>query len=130
MDWFYALPEYRQRIYVILIGAILLTLPCYCLGIVLLILAPAEPTPVPTPAGGGALLPTTSLPPTLTRLPTFTPAGTATSLPLASPILPQVARSTLTSNFHLDRDTERHGLASPPLWRIGGRPGAGTVSAA
>ena len=45
MDWFRSLPAYRQKIYALLIGAILLTLPCYCTGVLLLVLAPAQPGP-------------------------------------------------------------------------------------
>jgi len=43
MDWFRSLPEYRRKIYLLLIVAILLTLPCYCIGLALLIMAPAAP---------------------------------------------------------------------------------------
>ena len=42
IEWFRSQPEYRQRIYALLVGIILLTLPCYCTGFVLLVLAPAR----------------------------------------------------------------------------------------
>ena len=54
MDWFRSLPDYRRKIYLLLIVAILLTLPCYCIGLALLILAPEETAPPSaTPVGSG-----------------------------------------------------------------------------
>jgi len=54
MDWFRSLPEYRRKIFFLLVVAILLTLPCYCIGLALLILAPEETAPPPAaPAGSG-----------------------------------------------------------------------------
>ena len=86
MDRFRSLPTYRQRIYALLIGAILITLPCYCTGVILLVLAPAMPTPQlpPTWTPIPTLTPTPSIQPTLTPLPTFTPAITETPRPGAS----------------------------------------------
>ncbi|HFE66598.1 MAG TPA: hypothetical protein ENJ93_04980 [Chloroflexi bacterium] len=82
----------RRRTYAILIGIILLTLPCYVLGAGLLYIAPESggdgglETPV-TPSDITAVPTNTNtplpLPPTLTSVPTTTP-GT----PTASPTLP------------------------------------------
>ena len=56
MDWFRSLPDYRRKIYLLLIVAILLTLPCYCVGLVLLTQAPEETAPPSSlPAGSGLL---------------------------------------------------------------------------
>lgn len=82
----------RRRTYAILIGIILLTLPCYLLGAGLLFVAPESGgdgglgTPVAPP--DTTVFPTNTntplpLPPTLTSVPTTTP-GT----PTASPTLP------------------------------------------
>ena len=62
MDWYRSLPDYRRKTYLLLIVAILLTLPCYCIGLALLILGPEgspspEATPTGTEASDGGLLP-------------------------------------------------------------------------
>ncbi len=80
MDRFRALPDDRQRLYLLLIGAILLTLPCYCLGFLLLVVAPSPATPMPPPTWTRFLLAT--LTPTATTHWTATPA-----LPSATPRL-------------------------------------------
>lgn len=83
MDWFRSLPRYRQRIYLLLIGAILVTLPCWCLGILLLVLAPAEPTPPPSPTLSGFV----------PEAPTFGPsplAGISQPTPSGASILPAI----------------------------------------
>ncbi len=55
MDWFRSAPDYRRKIYLLLIIAILLTLPCYCIGLVLLIMAPEEAVPPSATPGGSEL---------------------------------------------------------------------------
>jgi hypothetical protein len=55
MDWFRSLPAYRRKIYLLLIVAILLTLPCYCIGLALLIQAPEETAPPSGSPGGSEL---------------------------------------------------------------------------
>ncbi len=55
MDWFRSAPDYRRKIYLLLIIAILLTLPCYCIGLVLLIMAPEETVPPSATPGGSEL---------------------------------------------------------------------------
>jgi hypothetical protein len=55
MDWFRSLPEYRRKIFLLLIVAILLTLPCYCIGLALLILAPEETAPPPAAPAGSVI---------------------------------------------------------------------------
>lgn len=106
MNWFRNLPEYRQRYYALLTGAILLTLPCYCTGLLFLILATAQPThtlpfltPTP-PSAASATLPlaaltltaflssTRALSPTLASSPgateTLIPTRVATAMPTAA----------------------------------------------
>jgi hypothetical protein len=52
MNWYRSLPDYRRKILLLLIVAILLTLPCYCIGLALLLVPPEESAPPPpTPAG-------------------------------------------------------------------------------
>ncbi|MGQ9600010.1 MAG: hypothetical protein ACUVWZ_11415, partial [Anaerolineae bacterium] len=105
MDRFRALPGYRQRLYLLLISAILLTLPCYCIGILLLVVAPPLSTPIPPPTWT-RFLPVT-LPPTATTRSTATPAlpsstprlgasATFTSTPTRTPVFTPTASRTPT----------------------------------
>ena len=81
----------HQRTYYLLVAIILLTLPCYCVGIVLFALAPdAVPLPPPivtatpstTPDATTVQTPVLPTPiPTITRLATQTPAGPTATLP-------------------------------------------------
>lgn len=56
MDWFRSLPDYRRKVYLLLIVAILLTLPCYCIGLMLLALAPEGTAPPSSLPGGSGQL--------------------------------------------------------------------------
>src|SRR3974377_1106920 len=96
MGWFDGLPPRQRRLYLILIGIIALTLPCYCLGISALALAPSgrapaavtgTPTLQPTSGPATATLPanatleptpTNWVPPTITDTPPPGPTATAT----------------------------------------------------
>ena len=85
MNWFRSLPQYRQRYYALLVGAILLTLPCYCTGLLLFIMSPSQPTPTqppwtPTPlqAASATLLPAAL---TLTAFPTQIPSASPSPEP-------------------------------------------------
>lgn len=47
--WLNSLPPGKRNIYAVLLGIILLTIPCYCLGIAALAAAPPVEVPTPTP---------------------------------------------------------------------------------
>src|SRR5512139_2032904 len=76
MGWFDGLPPRQRRLYLTLIGIIALTLPCYCIGVAALALAPSgrapativgTPTPAATSSAATATLPAnTTLEPTPT----------------------------------------------------------------
>jgi len=95
-NWFRSLPSYRQRIYALLVGAIALTLPCYCIGVVLLVLAPAQPTPALPPTWTPILTPTATFTPTVTPQSTFTPTITETPRRGASATFTTTASPTIT----------------------------------
>ena len=82
----------RQTTRMALMAIILLTLPCYCLGMVLLALAPSggKSTPAPT----NPTLSSSTLLPALTA--TFTPFRTAT--PLGGPLGPTPPQLWLPTN--------------------------------
>ncbi|RMF01103.1 MAG: hypothetical protein D6768_11355, partial [Chloroflexi bacterium] len=107
-DWFNNQPQQKRAIYGVLIGIILMTIPCYCLGLIALatapqveIIGPAVPgitptattplfvtaTPSNTPVPATAT-PTQPKPPTATLEPTptqsFPPTITPTFTPLPS----------------------------------------------
>ena len=105
----------RRRTYTVLIGIIVLTLPCYCAGIVALMLAPGEGAPPTLPA---VLSPTPTetatvvdIPGTLTAIPTatrFTPTPlpstpdqftTPTTLPSATPTPTETPTSEPTATL-------------------------------
>ena len=97
----------RRRTYAILIGIILLTLPCYVLGAGLLYIAPESggdsnlETPVVPP--DLTVFPTNTatplpLPPTLTAVPTTTP-GTPTASPTLPPTPEQFETPTVPPTF-------------------------------
>jgi hypothetical protein len=56
MDWYRSLPDYRRKILLLLIVAILLTLPCYCIGLTLLLWGPEEAPPPSTDPAGAQLM--------------------------------------------------------------------------
>jgi hypothetical protein len=83
----------RQTTRLVLLAIILLTVPCYCLGAVLLAYAPADKgrTAVPTdPTLGGA----TASP----GIPTYTPFLTATYTPYRQPLQPTPPQLYLPTN--------------------------------
>jgi len=76
----------RRRTYAILIGVILLTVPCYCAGVVALILAPDETAVIPT------ITPTATITATNTQLPAPNPL---TAVPTNNPTITPGATETL-----------------------------------
>src|SRR3990170_5258697 len=83
-------PTARNRFRFILAIITLATLPCYCLGLIAVSLAPERglvPTPTSTPtltwtvtaSPTGTLSPTTTFTASPTATPTFTPTGTTTT---------------------------------------------------
>ena len=83
----------RQTTRLVLLAVILLTVPCYCLGAVLLAYAPTDRgrTPLPTdPTLGGA----TASP----GVPTYTPFLTATYTPFRLPLQPTPPQLFLPTN--------------------------------
>jgi hypothetical protein len=102
MNWFGSVSSRQRRTYTILISIIVLTAPCYCIGLIALALAPGtrasrSPTsPVIAavtlpPAATLRLMPTDGQPHTLTPTPTSSPTSTGT--PTSSPT---VSRPTET----------------------------------
>ncbi|HRO24412.1 MAG TPA: hypothetical protein PLR07_08975 [Promineifilum sp.] len=107
----------RRRTYAILVGIILLTVPCYLSGIVLLSRAPnrggsptleantATPTASPTPTRGGTQLPPAiisltppgSPTPQATITSSITPTPTDTSTPTDTPTLTPTPTDTSTA---------------------------------
>ena len=76
MGWFDGLPPRQRRLYFTFIGIIALTLPCYCIGIGALALAPSGRAPT-TAAGTPTVTPptvaaTATLPANNTLVPTPT----------------------------------------------------------
>ena len=76
-QWLASLPAGKRHIYFLLLGIILITIPCYCLGIAALAGAPPVQVPTPTPfreaPGPTMTLPSLSVPspePTETIMPT------------------------------------------------------------
>ncbi len=91
MNWLTKLPEQKRTAYTLLLVIILLTLPCYCLGVSALLVAPGRGsegqsrfTSVPTTTTGASLSPEdTPLPsaPVPTPMASFTPGPSPTGLP-------------------------------------------------
>lgn len=87
----------QHRLYALLGGVILATLPCYCLGVILLELrlGPSatatpffQPTTTPSPTAPPTATPTSIRPPTATsapQTPYLTPTNTFTPSPVPSP---------------------------------------------
>ena len=81
------IPPAKQRLYVLLVGIILASVPCYCLGFAAISQAPPEETPTPTtPIETHQVTPSTSVPeinatPTSTATETITPTSTRFSPP-------------------------------------------------
>ncbi len=72
----------QRTIRIVLLVIILLTLPCYCLGAILLATAPESQA---TRSGGGTPVPTLG---GVTASPTVTPFSLATPTPLGGPLRP------------------------------------------
>jgi len=97
-EWFKSLPAEKRNVYAVLLGIILLTIPCYCLGIAALAAAPPVELPTPTPFGFTATPASTADLPSLVpdvATPTGTPAPadgtpTATLEPTPTQIFPTV----------------------------------------
>ncbi|MFN2115791.1 MAG: hypothetical protein ACK2T6_08745 [Anaerolineae bacterium] len=100
-DWLDRQPSSRRRLYSLLIAIILLTLPCYAAGILLLVLSDAEPSPAvptvePLPTAMTPIVGTADpdqMAPTpvqrqVTSTPTEDAAGTPTPTP--RPVLPEI----------------------------------------
>lgn len=91
MNWLTKLPEQKRTAYTLLLVIILLTLPCYCLGVSALLVAPGRGsedqslfTSVPTTTAGASQSPEdTPLPsaPVSTPMASFTPGPSPTGLP-------------------------------------------------
>ena len=90
-EWYSQLNPMQRTTYALLLAVALLTVPCYCLGIVMLLQAPPA-RPVPTPRvirlspspTHTPLLPTLSPTPTQPPLPTRTPTATLEPTPTQS----------------------------------------------
>ena len=115
-EWYGRLSKRQRTTYGLLVALLLLTIPCYCLGFVVLGNAPPLPwltptvratvslptptSPVPTAMAtlSPAVLPTETLEPTPTQFfPTVVPAPTPTEAPIATLTLtPVPATATLT----------------------------------
>ena len=65
--WFSGLPKQKRNIYAVLLGIILTTIPCYCIGLIALATAPRSQLPTPTRI---AIPSTSPTPPTTVQ---FTP---------------------------------------------------------
>lgn len=91
-------PSKRYRTRILLVIAILATLPCYCLGVIVLQFAPVHnlTTLTPTPTSTETLTPTATQTstPTHTPFPTFTP--TLTPTPTSTRTTTPTATSTST----------------------------------
>lgn len=90
-EWYSRLSPMQRKTYALLLAVALLTVPCYCLGAVMLIRAPLA-TPMPTPRvirpspspTRTPLAPTLSPTPTQVPLPTRTPTATLEPTPTQS----------------------------------------------
>lgn len=100
-DWLDRQPSARRRLYSLLIGVILLTLPCYAAGVLLLVLSDAEPAqPVPTveplptyqtPIAAGTVSPDDMVATAVQRRATETPGAPLAAPTIAlRPVLPQI----------------------------------------
>ena len=117
MDWYRRLPGDRRRTVILLVGAILLTLPCYCCGFTLLIVAPPEQTPMTNPS---ATTSTATGADAASRMvsPNVTGAAAPSATPEASftpPASPMAAGAVPGSNQVLGRDY-RDPLLSQEAW--------------
>jgi hypothetical protein len=110
MNWYGNVSPRQRRIYNTLIGIIALTLPCYCLGLLALTLAPnsraggspstslpALPTPTVIAIVTVPLDVTPSLPPTERRPQTITPTPTASATNTGTPTPTASATGTETA---------------------------------
>jgi hypothetical protein len=93
-DFFSGPWDNRRTTRLVLLAVILMTLPCYCLGAVLLATAPSGGTATSVPAnptlGGSTALPVWT--------PTFTPFFTATFTPIGGPLQPTPPQIFLPTN--------------------------------
>jgi len=107
MSWYGNVTLRQRRTYTILIGIIALTVPCYCISLIALALAPgtrASRSPTLAPPPNTPVIATVTLPPdaTLRLTPTEGRPHTLTPTPISSP----TSTGTPTSSPTISRPTE------------------------
>ena len=104
-DWYDQLSEGQRTTYGLLLSVILLTIPCYCLGVIALVNAPPPVSLTPTPLA--TMPPRTNTPPAVAPPTlTFTPRDVTITLePTPTQFFPTVVPSATASETPTPTET-------------------------
>jgi hypothetical protein len=114
MSWYGNVSLRKRRTYTILIGIIVLTAPCYCIGLIALTLAPgtrASRSPTLAPPSKPPVIAAVTLPPDATLRPVPTEGQSHTLTPTSSP----TNTGTPTSSPTVSRPTETPTPSPKPI---------------